>query len=417
MAALTQAGRGKFDNGKPLTEIVASVDFDETEYKQIFDPNSSLKMSMGLPPVETAQGRIDLIMDIAGCKTPPTSQPAEEFFYKAYNVSPWTMTQADAANWLNTQFGTNIPAPAESAVAACTPKDVKKIAFFVSDLSNVFHQGQATEAQKYAKEKYGVDVVIFDGKADGAVMTQNVDQILAQGMDGATLHIWDYEAVKPAVQEQLAKGIILTSFFSPLGDSGIPTARSDEAGVSFAMGAEMAKQWKAAHPDKPIVMVQLGWPNHTEVKSGRTDPFVQGVLSVDPTATDLGALDVSKGTDQAKQVMTDLLTTHPEVNLIYSEASGQTIGTMAALTQAGRGKFDNGKPLTEIVASVDFDETEYKQIFDPNSSLKMSMGLPPVETAQGRIDLIMDIAGCKPLRPLSLPRSSSIKRTTCLPGQ
>ena len=58
--------------------------------------------------------------------------------------------------------------------------------------------------------------------------------------------------------------------------------------------------------------------------------------------------------------MTDLMTTHPEVNLIYSEASGQTVGTMAALTQAGRGKLDNGKPLTEIVSSVDFDEVEYE---------------------------------------------------------
>ncbi len=157
------------------------------------------------------------------------------------------------------------------------------------------------------------------------------------------------------------------------------------------MGAEMATQWKTAYPDKPIVMVELGWPNHTEVKSGRTDPWVAGVLSVDPKATDLGCLDVSKGTDQAKQVMTDLLTTHPEVNLIYSEASGQTVGTMAALTQAGRGKFDNGKPLTEIVSSVDFDEVEMKEVYDPNSSLKLSMGLPPVETARGRIDLIMDI--------------------------
>ena len=44
----------------------------------------------------------------------------------------------------------------------------KKIAFFVSDLSNVFHQGQATEAQKYAKEKYGAEVFVFDGKADSA---------------------------------------------------------------------------------------------------------------------------------------------------------------------------------------------------------------------------------------------------------
>ena len=81
-----------------------------------------------------------------------------------------------------------------------------KIAFFVSDLSNVFHQAQATEAKEYAKEKYGAEVFIFDGKSDSAVMTQNVDQVIAQGMDAATLHIWDYEAVKPAVLEAHRQG-------------------------------------------------------------------------------------------------------------------------------------------------------------------------------------------------------------------
>ncbi len=146
----------------------------------------------------------------------------------------------------------------------------------------------------------------------------------------------------------------------------------------------------------------MGWPNHTEVKSGRTDPWVQGVLSVDPTATDLGCLDASKGPDTAKQIILDLVTQHPEVNLIYSEASNLTVGTMAALAQAGRGKMEDGKPLTEIVASVDFDEVEMKQVYDPNSSLKLSMGLPPIETGRGRIDLIMDVASGK-VAPTSQP--------------
>jgi ABC-type sugar transport system substrate-binding protein len=270
-----------------------------------------------------------------------------------------------------------------------------KIAFFVSDLSNVFHQAQFAEAQKYAKAKYGAEVYAFDGKSDSATMTANIDQVVAQGMDAATLHIWDAEAAKPGVMAALKKGIVMTSFFSPLSDTGIPTARSDEAGTGFAMGVEMAKQWKAAFPGKPIVMVQLGWPNHTEVKSGRTDPFVKGVLSVDPKATNLGCQDASKGPDAAKQIILDLVTQHPEVNLIYSEASNLTVGTMAALTQAGRGKFKNGKPLTEIVCSVDFDEVEMKSVYDPNSSLKLSMGLPPKETARGRIDLIMQIKAGK----------------------
>ncbi len=147
-----------------------------------------------------------------------------------------------------------------------------KIAFFVSDLSNVFHQAQFAEAKKYAKEKYGAEVFAFDGKSDSATMTANVDQVVAQGMDAATLHIWDAEAAKPGVLAALKKGIIMTSFFSPLADTGIPTARSDEAGVSFAMGAEMAKQWKAANPGKPIVMVAAGLaqPHRGEVRPHRS---------------------------------------------------------------------------------------------------------------------------------------------------
>ena len=114
-----------------------------------------------------------------------------------------------------------------------------------------------------------------------------------------------------------------------------------------------------------------------------------------PDAENLGALDASAGQEAAKQIIVDLLTQRPEVNLIYSEASNLTVGTMAGLSQLGRGKFENGKPLTEIVASVDFDTVEFDQVYDPNSSLKVSMGLPPIETAQGRIDLIMDVANGK----------------------
>jgi ABC-type sugar transport system substrate-binding protein len=280
---------------------------------------------------------------------------------------------------------------AVSSIGAAAQEDGKRIAFFVSDLSNVFHQSQAAEAERYAAEKYDAEVVIFDGQADSAVMTQNIDQIVAGGFDGATLHIWDAEAATPGVKDALGEGIAMTSFFSPITDTGIPTARSDEAGVSFEMGKQMATAWKEAHPDKPIVMVQLGWPNHTEVNSGRTAPFAEGVLSVDPDAENLGALDSSAGQEAAKQIIVDLLTQRPEVNLIYSEASNLTVGTMAGLSQLGRGKFQDGKPLTEIVASVDFDTVEFEQIYDPNSSLKVSMGLPPIETARGRIDLIMEV--------------------------
>jgi len=45
---------------------------------------------------------------VASGKVPQISQPAQEFFYKAFNICFWTMPRADAATWLNTQFGTNV---------------------------------------------------------------------------------------------------------------------------------------------------------------------------------------------------------------------------------------------------------------------------------------------------------------------
>jgi len=158
------------------------------------------------------------------------------------------------------------------------------------------------------------------------------------------------------------------------------------------MGADAAKKWIEAHPDKKIVTIQLGWPDNREVKTGRTDPFVEGIRSVvGDDFTDLGCLDSSAGADATKEALANALATHPEINIIYSEAGDLTPGAMAALKDVGRGKMDNGTPLTEIVCSVDCPLTEIKDIFDPNSSLKASLGLPPIGTSEAIIDLIVKV--------------------------
>lgn len=286
-------------------------------------------------------------------------------------------------------------APTEEAQPATEEKTAEgmKIAYFVSTMANEFHQARAQAAVDYAKEKYGAEVTIIDGQSDANVMTQNVDMLATSDYDGASLQIWEPDAATPGVLAALDKGIAVTSFFSPLGDTGIPTYRSDEAGGSFQMGADAAKKWLEANPDKKIVTVQLGWPDNREVKTGRTDPFVQGIESVVGAGnyTDLGCFDSKGSADATKEALSNILVTNPEVNIIYSEAGDLTPGAMAALTDAGRGTMDNGKPTTEIVCSVDCPVSEMKLIFDPNSSLKASLGLPPIGTSAAIIDMIVKI--------------------------
>src|SRR5512139_3705291 len=117
-----------------------------------------------------------LVLSACGGAAPaaPTAAPA------APTQAPAEPTKAPAAPTVSPEEpakATEAPAATEYKPATDKPK---KIAFFVSDLSNVFHQGQATEAQKYAKEKYGAEVVSIDGKSDSATMTANVDKGVAQ---------------------------------------------------------------------------------------------------------------------------------------------------------------------------------------------------------------------------------------------
>jgi ABC-type sugar transport system substrate-binding protein len=282
--------------------------------------------------------------------------------------------------------------PASADGVAKTTQGMK-IAYFVSTMANEFHQARAQAAIKYALEKYGAIVTIFDGKSDDNTMISNVDLLATSDFDGASLHVWSVEAVAPLVQNAIDAGVAVTTFFSPLGDTGIPVFRSDEAGGSFAMGASAATQWVAAFPDKPVVTVQLGWPDHTEVRSGRTDPFVAGIESVVGAGnyTNLGCIDSKGSADATKEAMANILITNPEVNIIYSEAGDLTPGCLAALVDAGRGVMKDGVPLTEIVASVDCPVSELKDIYNPNSSLKMSLGLPPIQTSMKIIDMIVGV--------------------------
>ncbi|MGI6777118.1 MAG: sugar ABC transporter substrate-binding protein [Acetivibrionales bacterium] len=266
-----------------------------------------------------------------------------------------------------------------------------KIGYFVSTLNNGFHQAHATWAEKYAKEKYGATVQVFDGKSDANVMAQNFDQAVAQGIDMVSLHIWQGESIRPAAEEALENGMVITTYFDKIPDFPNPHIMPGEAEVSFEMGKISAEQWMKAHPDKPIKFVCIGWPDHEGVTTGRTDPFIEGVRSVAPDAEYIGCMDASKGADAAFKVTQDLIQANPDLNIIYSEAADLTVGVLPALEQLGRGKMDNGVPLTEILCSVDCPENELISCFDPNSSLKMSMGLPPKETAIVRIDTMMDI--------------------------
>lgn len=283
---------------------------------------------------------------------------------------------------------------ADTAEVATEIPEGLTIAYFVSDYSNGYHQGDASWAKKYAMEKYGAEVQVFDGKSDPNTMAQNVDQMVAMGFDMCSVFVWNGDTVKDAVQEAIDYGTAMNSFYQTIGVEDnllpMPHVPISEKEAAFEMGKVAATKWKEFHPDVPIVYGVIGWMQNEVVEAERTQPFINGILSVDPTAKEGMLLDA---TDQqlAFKACQDMIQAMPEINIIYSEAANLTEGVLPALQEAGRGKAVDGVPQTEILVSTDAPESELINLYDSTCSLKVTMGLTPKDNAIARIDNLMDI--------------------------
>jgi ABC-type sugar transport system substrate-binding protein len=266
-----------------------------------------------------------------------------------------------------------------------------KAAYFASTMENNYHQADTSWAVKYGKEQYGIDVQIFDGKADNNVMAEAVDQVLAIGFDMLSVFVWEGETVKDTVREIIDNGTATAAFYQGIGDLTIPYNAISEKEASFQMGVTAATKWKEFYPDQPIVYAVIGWMENPVTKAERHGPFIDGILSVDPDAEEAARLDAAEGTEKAYQVCQDLLQARPDVNIIFAEANNLLMGIIPALEEAGRYKAVDGVPQTEIVASVDAPESEIRDIYDPTKALFMTNGLTPKENAIARIDTLVGI--------------------------
>ena len=154
------------------------------------------------------------------------------------------------------------------------------------------------------------------------------------------------------------------------------------------MGEVAATQWLKAHPDKPCQVAILNFGGFEQVVYLRTDPFFKGVQSVDPNAKLVAKQNGFGSTVKSMEVMLDILQANPQINIIFGANDDMALGALAACEQLGRGKMDNGKPLTEIIAGVDGGENAMVKVFNPNSSFKLTHGQVR-DNARAEVDTLM----------------------------
>jgi ABC-type sugar transport system substrate-binding protein len=299
---------------------------------------------------------------------------------------------------------------AETASAATAEFD-GVIAKIPNTLKHDVHGNDAKWAKIYAAEEYNYDYQTIDPDQDLQQSVAAVETFISQGVDGIILHPITEDGQNDVIQEARDADIPIMTYCVGTTGKKVPALLIDEATVASEMGIDMAKQWMELYPDKPVRLGFVSWTNISFCFDNRTGPFLTGVKTVVsdlPSKEECGELvfENSKGEELfgatywghgggdlevAQQIAAAGLQAHPEVNIIYGDNMQNGLGVLAAYEAAGRGKAEDGVPLTEIIASTDASSAELIKLADPTTSLKYALGMQPQSFAYAEIDMMMQL--------------------------
>jgi len=258
----------------------------------------------------------------------------------------------------------------------------------VYSLQHQYHQAIAKEIVDYGLKMYGAKVIILDGQADSDKILKAVENLIAQKVSAISIHSPDQAMTTAAIKLCRSKGIpCVTTFIQP-SEKIAPHVQTMETPASFAMGQISATKWLEANPSQPCKVAILDFGKFPPVEVLRTTAFWNGVKSVDPSAELVSELNGQGDSSKSMDITLDLLQAHPEINIIFGGNDEMALGALAACEQVGRGKMDNGKPLTEIISGVDANSSALLKVYDPNCSFKMTHGAVR-DVARAEMDTMM----------------------------
>ncbi|OHE67538.1 MAG: hypothetical protein A2413_03295 [Treponema sp. RIFOXYC1_FULL_61_9] len=249
-----------------------------------------------------------------------------------------------------------------------------KVGHVVYDLKHQYHQAVAKEIVDYGKKMYGAKVIVLDGGADSDKILKAVENLISQKVKAISIHSPDQAMTLAAIKLARAKGIPVVTTLIPPAEKVAPHVQPLETQSSYTMGARAAEHWLGAFPGKPSRVAILDFGKFPPIEVLRTTPFWLGVKSIDPAAELVTQLNGQGDTTKSMEITLDILQAHPEVNIIFGANDEMALGALAACEQIGRGKMNNGKPLTEVIAGLDGNVSAMLKIFDPNCSFKLTHG-------------------------------------------
>jgi len=216
------------------------------------------------------------------------------------------------------------------------------------------------EGYKAAGEKYGITVLTANTNNDQAKEAELIQTYIAQEVDGIAIAPLSPDASIANLQEAADKGIKVAVTNMNLGDMSFLAGgyTSDDATNGKLVGVNAAEYIKA-NISGAVNVARVDFDDQLPDQSkARWGGFYAGLDEGGVEYTEVAAVS-SHLQDDAIAKVSDMLTAHPEINVIWACNDGSTIGAAMAVKQAGlAGKvvvfgYDGGDQQTSMILSGD----------------------------------------------------------------
>jgi ribose transport system substrate-binding protein len=213
--------------------------------------------------------------------------------------------------------------------------------------------GMDEAVKEAATEQGNVEVISTDANGDAAKLTSDVEDLVAQGVDGLVISAGPLESAPAALNSAEEADIPVVLVDRKLADGNYTSwIGPDNEAIGQQDGEVLAEQLGG----QGTIAIISGGPADNTIGSARTDGMLAGI-----EGTEIETIRAPEfgewSTDGGQEVMEDVLASDQNIDAVFCENDSMCLGAQKAIADAGRQD-------QIILAGVDGQKEALKAILD-----------------------------------------------------
>lgn len=243
-----------------------------------------------------------------------------------------------------------------------------KVGFSVSTLNNPFFVTLTDGAKEEAKT-LGIDLTVVDAGDDSAKQTSDIEDLISKGIKVLIINPVDSDAVAPAVQEAIDKGIKVVSV-----DRAVNGATVDCAIASDNVdGAKQVTEYLVSKVGKGVEVAEITGTTGASAAIDRSKGFHEiADTELKVVASQTGNFNRAEG----MSVMENLIQSNPNLKAVFAANDEMALGAIEAITASGKD-----------IKVVGFDATDDGQKAVKDGTMLATVAQKPDEMGKQSVEI------------------------------